>query len=264
MKKKTTKKRTGARAARTSTSRPAAKKAAPRKGSVSGRATVAEALAWLEQRGSKKGLADQERYGIVAPKAFGVGVGEVKAYGKTLGTDHGLAQDLWKSGWYEARLLAAFVDDPAQVTAKQMGAWARDFDTWAVVDTVCFHLFDRAPGAWKRIPAWARAKPEFERRAAFALLWSLSVHDKAAPDKSFLACLPLIEKAARDEREYVKKGVDMALRAVGKRNAALNAACVATAKRLAKESDPTARWVGSHALRELESPAVRKRLAGRR
>ncbi|MFG0320228.1 MAG: DNA alkylation repair protein, partial [Planctomycetota bacterium JB042] len=168
-----------------------------------------------------------------------------------------------KSGRYEARLLAAFVDEPARVTSKQMDDWARDFDDWATVDTVCFHLFDRAPAAWKKPKTWAAARAEFKKRAAFALLWSLSVHDRDAPDDAFLAALPLIEAAARDDRNFVKKGVDMALRAIGKRNRALNAAAVALAARLGASDDVTARWIGRHAHRELTGAAVRKRLAGR-
>ncbi|MEM8713883.1 MAG: DNA alkylation repair protein, partial [Planctomycetota bacterium] len=177
-------------------------------------------------------------------------------------TDHDLALALWDTGRYEARMLASMIDDPAQVTAAQMNAWARDFDNWALVDTVCFHLFDRTKHAWKKIPQWAKAKPEFTKRTAFALIWSLSAHDKEASDAAFIECLPLIEKAAVDERKFVKKAVNMALRAVGKRNAALNSAAVSTAKRLAESEDAVSRWVGSHAVRELTSPVVRKRISG--
>jgi 3-methyladenine DNA glycosylase AlkD len=223
-----------------------------------------EALTWLERRGTRKNIEALKRYGIDAPKAFGVGVGEIKGYAKEIGTDHALAQRLWASGWYEARLLAAFVDDARQVTARQMNEWADDFDNWAVVDTVCFALFDRAPEAWTRVPRWANAKPEFKKRGAFALLWSLSVHDMAASEDAFLECLPLIEQGAQDERHFVKKAVDMALRAVGKRSPRLNAAAIETARRLAGSEAAAPKWIGTHALRELRSPAVRKRLDSRR
>lgn len=223
--------------------------------------SLADVLRWLERRGTKKRIAELDRYGITATRPYGVSVGDLKRYGKTLGADHELALGLWGTGRYEARLLAAFVDDPARVTAAQMNAWAADFDSWALVDTVCFHLFDRTPHRWKKVAPWARARPEFKKRAAFALLWSLSVHDKEATDEAFLRSLPLVERAATDEREYVKKGVDMALRAVGKRSRALNEAAIATARGLAESDLPAPRWIGRHALRELESPAVRKRLA---
>jgi 3-methyladenine DNA glycosylase AlkD len=132
-----------------------------------------------------------------------------------------------------------------------MDRWTRDFDNWAVTDTVCFALFDRTPHAWKKVRGWAGAQPEFERRAAFALLWALSVHDKKAPDDLFVACLPLIEKAARDERDYVKKGVDMALRAMGKRNPVLRKAAIDLANRLCASNRGAQAWIGRSTLREL-------------
>jgi 3-methyladenine DNA glycosylase AlkD len=225
--------------------------------------TAAEALAWLEARGARKNIDALKRYGITVTRAFGVTVGDTKKYGQQVGKDHALAQKLWESGWYEARLLAAFVDEPAQVTARQMQKWAADFDNWAIVDTVCFHLFDRAPDAWSQVPVWANETAEFTKRAAFALLWSLSLHDKTAPESLFLKCLPLFEEGARDDRNFVKKAVNMALRAVGRRSPALNAAAIQTAQRLAAMKDATPRWVGRHALRELTSAAARKRLHSR-
>jgi 3-methyladenine DNA glycosylase AlkD len=143
------------------------------------------------------------------------------------------------------------VDDPGAVTSAQMDRWCRDFDSWAICDTVCFHLFDRTPLAWTKVGKWAKRKPEFEKRAAFALLWGLSGHDRTAPDARFREGLVVIERAASDERNFVKKAVSMALRAVGRRNAALNKAAVAVAERLAASSDATERWVGKDALKDL-------------
>lgn len=222
--------------------------------------TLKEALAWLERHGTREGVEGMAKYGITAERAFGVSVGTTKSFAKQVGKDHALAQELWRSGWYEARLLAAFVDDPRQVTVRQMDEWAADFDSWAVVDTVCFHLFDRTPHAWKKARQWAKSTPEFTKRAGFSLMWALSVHDKSASDDAFLGCLPLIEKGANDERRFVKLAVDMALRAIGKRNLALNAAAVEVAGRLAEAEDATPRWVGRHARKELTGEAVRKRL----
>jgi 3-methyladenine DNA glycosylase AlkD len=214
--------------------------------------SVDTVLTWLEQNATKETRAGMARFGIPSTKAFGVTVGALRSYAKKLGKDHALAQALWKSGWYEARMLAAFVDDPEQVTSQQMDRWAAEFDNWAICDTVCFALFDRTPHAWKKVHAWAGARAEFKKRAAFALLWALSVHDKQAPDRQFLDCLPLIEQGALDERDYVKKGVDMALRAMGKKpRPALREAVVALAMQLSESKEGARAWVGRHALREL-------------
>ena len=223
---------------------------------------VAEALAWLERRGNARTREEQlTRYGITAPKAFGVSIAMIQQLAARLGHDHALAAQLWQMGWYEARLLASFVDTPDKVTAAQMDRWARDFDNWGICDTVCFKLFDRTPHAWRKVTQWAGRRDEFVRRAAFALLACLALHDKSADDEAFAGCLPLVERAAGDERNFVKKGVSWALRAIGRRNRELNAAAVEVAKRLSASSDAAARWVGKDALRELTSAAVTRRMA---
>jgi len=219
-------------------------------------------LAFLKRKGSKKNVDGMARYGIVANKVFGVSVGTLRAHAKKIGRSHELAAALWATGWYEARMLAAFVDDPARVTVAQMERWCRDFDNWAICDTICFHLFDHTPHAWTKVGAWAGRREEFVKRAAFALLASLSVHDKHAPDPLYVRGLTLIERAASDDRNFVKKAVNWALRSIGKRNAALHAAAVAASRRLADSANAAARWVGKDALRELTtSPAVLRRLA---
>ncbi len=143
-----------------------------------------------------------------------------------------------------------------------MDRWCRDFDNWAICDSLCFHLFDRTPHAFAKVAAWSNQRDEFVKRAAFALLASLALHDKTAGDEPFLASLPLIERAATDERNFVKKGVSWALRGVGRRNVALNAAAVELARRLCDSSSAAARWVGRDALKELTSAAVVGRLKG--
>ena len=210
-----------------------------------------QALQWLERHGTKRTLEGMARYGIPSTRAFGVTVGELKVYSKKIGKDHTLAEGLWKSGWYEARMLAAFVDHPDRVTARQMDRWAGEFDSWAICDTVCFALFDRTPHAWRKVHAWAGAREEFKKRAAFALLWGLSVHDKEAPNAYFLRCLPLVETGSLDERDYVKKGVDMALRALGKRNLVLRDAAIGLAARLCDSSEGAQSWIGRSTQREL-------------
>ena len=222
-------------------------------------AEVRSALKWLKSHGTKATLDGMARYGIPSDKAFGVAMKDMKALGKKLGRNHELAAALWDTGAYEARMVCSFVDDPALITAAQMDRWCHDFDNWAICDTICFNLFDRTPHAWAKVAQWSTRRNEFEKRAAFALLWSLSVHDKRADDERFVRGLVLIERAATDGRNFVKKAVNMALRAVGKRNLALNVAAVDVARHLADSQEPTARWVGTDALKELTSPAVTKR-----
>ena len=225
---------------------------------------VQAALASLRKMSTKRDRDNLARFGITASKAFGVSMANIQVLAKRLGRNHELAAALWDTGWYEARMLTSFVDEPARVTPAQMDRWCRDFDNWGICDTVCFHLFDRTPHAWAKVAKWSGKRDEFVKRAAFALLASLAVHDKSAGDEPFVEGLRLIERAATDERNFVKKGVSWALRRIG------------TAQRRAQRRrgrrwpgacrpprDAAARWVGKGALRELTSPAVVRRLAAR-
>jgi 3-methyladenine DNA glycosylase AlkD len=222
-----------------------------------------EVLEWLERRGTQRTVKGMARYGIEAKRAFGVPMGTLLSLSKRIGKDHALALALWESGWYEARLLAALVGDPERMTRRQMNAWATSFENWADCDTACFKLFDRSPFAWEKARQWSGSPRLFVKRGGFALIACLALHDKAAPDKKFLAFLPVIERGARDERNFVKKAVNWALRAIGRRNFELNAAAVAVANRLALSEAAAARWVGKNALRELSSSKVRAQLARR-
>ena len=213
--------------------------------------TVPEILAWLERRGSRKNVAGMARYAIVAEKVFGVTVADIRQLGKKVGRDHATALALWKTGWYEARMLTAFVDEPDRVTPAQMERWARDFDNWAICDAMCFHLFDKSPHAWKMVKAWSTRKEEFVKRAAFGLIAGMALHDKKGPDRPFVASLRLIERGATDPRNFVKKGVSWALRSTGRRSPALRKKAIALSKRLVKSDEPAARWVGRDALRQL-------------
>jgi 3-methyladenine DNA glycosylase AlkD len=222
-------------------------------------------LTSLKRLAEKRVFEDMsKRYGIYTSKAFGVSMSNIQKVAKPLGRNHELAAALWDTGWYEARMLTSFVDEPERVTSAQMDRWARDFDNWGIVDTLCFNLFDRTPHAWRKVTQWSNQEAEFVKRAGFALLWSLTVHDKLASDEQFRQGLVLVLRGASDERHFVKKAVNMALRAVGKRNPALNAAAVAVARRLSDSPNAAARWVGKDAARELTSPTVTRRLAGRR
>lgn len=215
----------------------------------------------MERRGTKKQAESLARYGIVAKGVYGVSVGDLRKYAKELGRNHALALELWATGAYEPRMLATFIDEPERVTSAQMDRWAKDFDNWAICDSACFHLFVRTPHAWKKVEAWADRPEEFIRRAAFALLASLSAKDREAEEARFSHGLALIEAAATDERNFVKKGVNWALRCIGKRSAGLHAESLEVSARLSRSDAPTARWIGKDALRDLNTRATTARLS---
>jgi 3-methyladenine DNA glycosylase AlkD len=221
---------------------------------------VESALRWLKGKSTQSTLDGMARYAIPSKDALGVAMKDIKALGKQIGCNQELAEALWNTGIYEARMLASFVGDPKRITAAQMDKWCKEFDNWAFCDAMCFNLFDRTPHAWAKVKQWSGSEAEFVKRTAFALLWSLSVHDKGAGDETFLQGLVLIENAAEDDRNFVKKAVNMALRAVGKRNRALNGAALTVARRLASSTNATACWNGKDALRELTGPSVTGRL----
>lgn len=213
---------------------------------------VQSVLAALKQLSNSRIRAEMEtRYGIVTKDAYGVRMRDMQAVAKQLGRNHALALALWKTGNYEARTVAALVADPAQLTPALMDRWCRDFDTWAICDTVCFKLFDQSPYAFGRVVTWAARKGEFQKRAAFALLACLAAHYDDAEDVAFMKLLPLAEAAATDERNFVKKGVSWGLRGVGGRSKNLEAEVVELAGRLVAAADTTSRWIGRDVLRAL-------------
>jgi 3-methyladenine DNA glycosylase AlkD len=209
-----------------------------------------EAVAWLKVHASRKVREGMARYGLPSDKALGVGVGAIQKYGKQLGKSQALAEALWETDIYEARLLASFVGEADKLTPKLMDRWCRDFDNWGVVDTVCFKLFDQSPHAWGRIEPWTKLKGEFQCRAGYVLLACVAAHSDSVPDEKFLAYLPLLERGATDERNFVKKGVSWALRMVGLQSPGLRKACTAVARRHAESDRSSAKWIGKEALRE--------------
>jgi 3-methyladenine DNA glycosylase AlkD len=225
-------------------------------------ARLGAALAALEKASTAGERGNLARYGIsTKDRVLGVSMANIQRLAKDLGRDHELALALWERRCYEARLLTAFVAEPERVTKALMDQWCRELDNWAVCDTLCFHLFDRVPHAWSKIRKWSGARGEFVKRASFALMASIAGHDKLAPDVLFLEGLVLIEGAAADDRNFVKKAVSWALRRIGRRNLALNRAAVALAARLAASEEPAARWLGRGALKELASAPVMRALA---
>jgi len=214
----------------------------------------------LKTMANPENVAGMARFGISSDNTLGISVYVLRDLAKKIGRDHSLALELWKTKIHEARLLAVFVDEPEKVTGKQMESWAKDFDSWDVCDQACTDLFDQTPLAWKKAVEWSKRKEEFVKRGAFALMAGLASHDKNASDKEFEKVLPIIERESWDERNFVRKAVNWALRNIGKRNKALNKKTVETAKKILKQESKPARWIASGALRELESAAVQKRL----
>lgn len=223
-------------------------------------AEVQTVIQSLKRRASNKVRDEMStRYGIRLPdpnKAFGVKMADMQKIAKSARSkdavrNHELALALWNTGWYEARMVACMVDDAELVTPAQMDRWCEDFDNWAIVDTVCFKLFDQSPHAPARVAKWAKAKNEFQKRAAFALLACLALHNKEMDDDFFAESLPLIERAATDDRNFVKKGVSWALRAYGLRGPRLKSAALALAQKLSESDVSSSRWIGRDALRDL-------------
>jgi len=179
---------------------------------------------------------------------------------KEAGRNHALALRLWRTGIHEARILAAFVDEPGKVATAQMEKWVRGFDSWDVCDQVCSGLFDRTPYAWSKALEWSRRKQEFVKRAGFVLMAALAVHAKDVPDTCFAGFFPAIRRGAEDERNFVKKAVNWAIRQIGKRSRFLNRRMVRLSREIARLESRSARWIAADALRELESAEVRRRL----
>jgi len=217
---------------------------------------LAEVIKILKQAAHPEYLAGMSRYGIKTEHAFGIKLPDIRAIGKKIGKNHTLALELWATGYHEARFLAAFIDNPKEVTEKQMEAWVRDFDSWDICDQTCGYLFDRTPFAFSKIVQWSSAGEEFVKRAAFALMAALAVHAKKIPDNEFLIFLPIIEREAGDDRNFVKKAVNWALRQIGKRSKFLHEEALKTAYRIKEQPSRSAKWIAADAIRELEDPGI--------
>jgi 3-methyladenine DNA glycosylase AlkD len=217
----------------------------------------------LRRLGERRNIEGMARFGIVAKNVYGVSKPRLDELARKIGRNHALGLELWETGNHDARILAGMVAERKLVTAKQMERWVRDFDNWDICDGTCCHLFVFAMPAWQKAHLWSRRKKEFEKRAGFALAAFLACHDKDAPDAAFEKYLEVIEREAWDERNFVSKAVNWALRNIGKRNLALNRAAIACAQRIAMQGSRAARWIAGDALRELKSEAVETRLRRR-
>jgi 3-methyladenine DNA glycosylase AlkD len=223
-------------------------------------ASVDEVLKKLKAKAQPNRLEGMARYGMVAERRLGVSIPEMRKIAKEYGKDHELALELWKTGILEARIMAAMIDEPQKLTEKQMEEWVKDINSWDVCDQVCMNLFEKAPLDWKKILDWSERDEEFVKRTAFALIACIAWHDKEARDEKFIALFPAIKHGATDERNFVKKAVNWALRNIGKRNANLNKAAIKAAKKIHQIDSKAARWVASNAIRELQTEAVQRRL----
>jgi 3-methyladenine DNA glycosylase AlkD len=210
--------------------------------------TVLNELRSMESARNRRGMA---RYGINTARALGVSIAQLRPIARRLGEDHRLAEELWGSGIHEARILASMLADPLAVSPRDMDRWVRELDSWDLCDQVCANLFERTPHAHRKALLWSRRKQEFVKRAGFSLMARIAVSQKGMPDSAFAPMLLAIRREAEDERNYVKKAVNWALRQIGKRNPALREKALAEAARLRRRSSAAARWIGADAEREL-------------
>lgn len=222
--------------------------------------TAQQIIRRLKQHANPKNVAGMARFGINPHNTLGVSIPILRQLAKEIGTDHTLALDLWKSGIHEARILAAMIADPARTTDTLMDRWVKDFDSWDVCDQVCMNLFEKSGSAYRKAIAWSKRDEEFVKRAGFALMACLAWHDKNTTDATFLKFIPAIKRGATDDRNFVRKAVNWALRNIGKHNHALNRAAIETAREIQRIDSKTARWIASDTLRELTSSKAQARL----
>jgi 3-methyladenine DNA glycosylase AlkD len=211
-----------------------------------------EILKILKSHSNKKNVEGMARFGISSKNTLGVSMPIIRKLGKQIGKDHELAQELWNSKIHEARILASLIDNPKEVTEKQMDSWVKDFDSWDVCDQVCMNLFDRTPFVENKIFEWSKSNKEFVKRASFSLIASTACHRKEWKNEQFIRFLPLIKKASTDERNFVRKAVNWALRGIGKRNLILTEEALRCSKEIQKLNNKTAKWIANDAIRELE------------
>jgi len=226
------------------------------KGALSSKEIIEE----LKAGANPENVEGMAKFGINPHNTLGVSVADIRKMAKEIGTNYILAGELWASGIHEARILAGLVHDPAMLTESQMEKWVHEFDSWDVCDQVCSNLFDKTPFAHRKAVEWSGKEEEFVKRAGFVMMAALAVHDKAVSNPIFERFLPLIRKASTDDRNFVKKAVNWALRQIGKRNLALNRKAIETAEKIGRLGSPSAKWIAMDALRELKSEAVQNRL----
>jgi 3-methyladenine DNA glycosylase AlkD len=220
--------------------------------------TADQVIAALHQSANPQVVAGMARFGSRPAQALGISIPVLRKMAKALGRNHSLALELWASSLHEARILASMIDDPRLVSEHQMEAWVKDFDSWDICDQVCGNLFDKTPSAFQKAVEWCHREPEFVRRAGFVMMAELAVHDKLASDEAFLPFFPLMKQYATDERNFVKKAVNWALRQIGKRNATLRASALEWAEQIRSIDSKTAQWIANDAIQELLAHEAKK------
>lgn len=213
--------------------------------------TSKEIIIYLKKHSNPKNRKGMARFGINPKYALGVRIPLLRNLAKKIDKNHNLAQKLWKTRIHEARILASMIDETEKVGEKQMNAWVKEFNSWDLCDQCCMNLFDKMPVAWKKAAEWAKKEEEFVRRAGFALMAALAFHNKKAEDKNFIRFFPAIKKHSIDERNFVRKAVNWALRQIGKRNNNLQKKAISLAKEIQKINSKSAKWIASDAIREL-------------
>ncbi|MDE1833005.1 MAG: DNA alkylation repair protein [Candidatus Micrarchaeota archaeon] len=226
----------------------------------SARNVAKQVVSELKRIGSAEAKSGMAGFGINTATALGVPVPELRKIARKMGFNHELALELWDTGVHEARLLATMIEDPKSITNRQMELWVRDLDSWDVCDSLCGNLLDKTKDAYMKAAEWSKRDREYVRRAGFAMMAVLAVHDKEANDQRFINFIPLIVEGSDDERNFVKKAVSWALRNIGKRNKRLNREAIAVAERIGTRDSASAKWVASDVIRELRSAAVVARL----
>jgi len=223
-------------------------------------ASVEEILQNLKAKANAENVRGMARFGMATGKRLGIAIPELRKLARSIGKDHALALELWKTGIPEAQIVAALIGEPDKLTASQMDDWVKDFNSWDVCDQVCMNLFDKTPLAWGKIHEWSKREEEFVKRAAFALIACLAWHNRTASDEAFANLVPVIESGATDERNFVKKAVSWALRHIGKRNPNLHKIAMQAAQEMQKSESKIARWIAKDAIRDLTSEATKKKL----
>ncbi len=221
---------------------------------------IEEIINELKSLSSPEDLEGRARFGIKSKKAFGVRIPELRKIAKKIGKNHLIAIKLWDFGYSETKILASMIDDPMDVTEEQMGQWVIEFDSWDICDQCCMNLFDKTPFAYKKVFEWSKRDEEFVKRASFTMMAVLAVHDRKASDEKFEQFFPIIIRESKDNRNYVKKAVNWALRQIGKRNMGLNKKAIIIAEEIHDLNFKSSRWIASDALRELKSKKIQSRL----
>ncbi|MGB3346080.1 MAG: DNA alkylation repair protein [Candidatus Humimicrobiia bacterium] len=222
---------------------------------------INEVIKELKSLSDPRAVEGMAKFGIRGEKRIGVSIPELRRMAKTIGKDHKLALKLWSRKIPETMILASMVDDPEKVTEQQMEDWVKDINSWDVCDQLCMNLFEKVPFIIKKIKDWSKRDGEFVKRTAYSLIACLAWHDKESSDEKFINFIPIIKSGATDERNFVKKAVNWALRNIGKRNLNLNKVVIKAAKEIQKMDSKVARWIASDAIRELTSEKIQNRLA---